>query len=210
MAPSFLGMSSALRCGDGPRLSAVWSGRTVFWPCCVLLGPPGPAHAALAYDSGRENRKGILRSVSWSRTRTPERRPGRTQQTGRRRVYSTPRPGASRPGYKTPRGAQLFPVTLRTAVYGPDPRERDQRPPGEPGAAADHGGDRPDGDQRGRHRRPYAHGHRPRGEPSRAVAAQVGRQQRLPEVRRSAPQRGVGQLVQVDGGQVRQQFVELP
>ena len=39
--------------------------------------------------------------------------------------------------------------------------------------------------------------------------APVGWKQRLPEVRRGPPQRGVGQLVQVDSGQVRQQLVEL-
>src|SRR5437016_12281336 len=129
--------------------------------------------------AGQEDRKGILGSVSWSRTwtRTPERRPGRAQQMGRRRVYSTPGPDANRPGNKTLQGALLFPVTLRAADYRPDPRERDQSPPREPGPAADHRGDRPDGDERRRDRRPRAHRHCPRREPGRVVAARVGRQQ---------------------------------
>src|SRR5689334_8500076 len=80
------------------------------WPyyCAGLIGPalPGSRRA----DSREMTRKDILRSVSWSRTRTPERRPGRAQQMGRKEVYSTPRPGANRPGYTTLPGASLFPV----------------------------------------------------------------------------------------------------
>jgi hypothetical protein len=47
--------------------------------------------------------------VSWSPTRSPESRPGRTQHMGRRRVYSTPGPDANRPGYKTLQASPVFP-----------------------------------------------------------------------------------------------------
>src|SRR5689334_16226973 len=47
--------------------------------------------------------------VSWSRKRSPERRPGRTRQMGRRRVYSTLRPDANRPGCKTLQAPPVFP-----------------------------------------------------------------------------------------------------
>ena len=42
--------------------------------------------------------------------------------------------------YRTPAGAQLFPA-LGPADHDPDPRDRDHRPPGEPGPDAHHGRD---------------------------------------------------------------------
>ena len=91
-----------------------------------------------------------------------------------------PAPRREPPMYMTLAGSaapgRYSPATLRAAHYRPDPRDRDQRPPREPGPAADHRGDRPDGDESRRDRGPGPHGHGPRREPGRvAVAARVRR-----------------------------------
>src|SRR5271170_745542 len=75
------------------------------------------------------------------------------------------------PTCMTPPGPRLFPVTLGPADHHPDPRDRHQQPPGEPGPDADHRRDRPEGDQRTGDHGPGSHSHRAWREPDRALLA---------------------------------------
>ena len=129
---------------------------------------------------------------------------------GRRRVYSTPRPGANRPGIRHARARRYSRRCCErrttTQIHGIaiSAHHGNQVPPPITAATAQMA-----------MRADVTTAHAPMatvpganltGSPR---TAPVGRKQRLPEVRRSPSQRGVRQLVQVDGGQVRQQLVEL-
>src|SRR5580693_8078954 len=129
---------------------------------------------------------------------------------GRRRVYSTRSANANRPKYrtpyKTPQDPQLFPAAPGPADQHPDPGNRYQQPPREPGPDADHRRDGPDGDQGAGDHGPGPGGHR---DPVHDLVARVARHQGLVRQARGPPQRLVRQPVQVDDRQVGQQVIDL-
>src|SRR6516165_6007854 len=123
MAPSFLGMSSALRSVLVVRA----------WARLGLGGKPAPPGSRPCWLGQRDEitGKGSEGSPACSHARAPGRQPRGAQRNGPQMSVLDPRHQREPPTYKTLLARLLFPGALRAADHRPDPGDRDQRPPRE-------------------------------------------------------------------------------
>src|ERR1700689_3610519 len=135
MAPSFLGMSSALRSMVMVRARARFGKAVLF-----LGGMPAPPGSRQRDEiTGKGRYRARVREPRTPAVENPTDGPVTS-------VLDTPSQREP-PSIKTLRGPVLFPPMLRAPDQRPDPGDRDQRPPRKPGAGADHGHHRPQSDQ---------------------------------------------------------------